>query len=495
MKKVWIVMFLIAGVAYPYVSNSFRYSSTAKLLLDDYDWIATDPGYIPHIEGARFYTNLSNFVNQKENVFDNLDTGYYLLGLKYSNLGLILDNNFSKISDSTGLDDFWGYGEKADTIYIDTLKTSVTYNSKDAWHESTVMDFMLGWGFLLGENKSLGISYTHDYSSTNLVIPDDNYITFREDDSAGTTIRLDSTIATGSKKSTLSRHRAIFSFWKWDEEWDLNLKLGFLYRTDNSYKGEKGSYSISKTAAGIDKISTSDSLQTSPYFGFGIPFDILAIRHLGEENEMWFNIGGVYTNRSPKAEAGKSEVEKDTVFAEAGNTVTVNSYYNTITGTYSDLSGYLFTKGVFQLSDRLTLGMGLRVGVLNSTDSSYTKATGSFLSQSPIDTVSSDTSYSHWAKTTTGQFTLSLPVAVEFHLIEPLAFRLGATYIHTISDTTVEEGVAPTYSKEERRETLNNTLYTYGLGYKITDNLQIDLMGFSNLLNISNWKLSLTLKF
>lgn len=493
MKRVWIIVALLGMISmvHPYVSSSFRYSSTAGLYLDDYDWIATDPGYIPYIEGNRLYTNLSNFINQKENVFGNLGVGYYLLGLKYSHLGLILDDNFSKISDSTGLDNFLGHGEKSDTTYPDTNKTSITYESRDAWHESKVADFMLGWGFLLGENKSLGISYTYDYSLLNSVKPKDNSLTFEREDSATTITKLDSTIITGSEKTALSHHRALFSFWNRGEEWDMNLKLGLAYTMDNSYKREKHSF----RKKGTEEVSASDTLETSPYSGFRIPLDILAIHHLGEESELWFNIGVAYTTKTPTTEAGKSEMEEDTVFGEEGDSITVDSYKDAITGRFSSFSGHLFTKGTFPLSDRLSLGMGLRFGGLTSTDSSHIRTTASSLSQTPTGSTRSDTTYSSWTKTKTTQFTLALPVAVEFYLTEPLILRLGATYIHTLSDTAVEERSSSSYSKGERRETKDNTLYSFGLGYKVTDNLQIDLMGFSHLLDLTQWKLSLTLKF
>ncbi|MDO9067369.1 MAG: hypothetical protein Q7W05_02800, partial [Deltaproteobacteria bacterium] len=37
--------------------------------------------------------------------------------------------------------------------------------------------------------------------------------------------------------------------------------------------------------------------------------------------------------------------------------------------------------------------------------------------------------------------------------------------------------------------------YSYGAGWKISDNLQIDLMGFSQLTDMTDWKLSAVFKF
>ncbi|MCK4584415.1 hypothetical protein KAU13_03275, partial [candidate division WOR-3 bacterium] len=50
-------------------------------------------------------------------------------------------------------------------------------------------------------------------------------------------------------------------------------------------------------------------------------------------------------------------------------------------------------------------------------------------------------------------------------------------------------------SSEDITVSSSNTTYTYGLGYTVSENLQIDLMGFSDLTDLSNWRVSATLKF
>ncbi len=39
------------------------------------------------------------------------------------------------------------------------------------------------------------------------------------------------------------------------------------------------------------------------------------------------------------------------------------------------------------------------------------------------------------------------------------------------------------------------TNYTYGAGWKVTENLQLDFMGFAQLTDLTNWKLSAVFKF
>jgi hypothetical protein len=116
--------------------------------------------------------------------------------------------------------------------------------------------------------------------------------------------------------------------------------------------------------------------------------------------------------------------------------------------------------------------------------------------------------------------TFNIPVGFDFRLVPSLSLRLGA--IHSISwtdvtttgllsafeptftrteygDSTFSETVEPTSEIQATSETIsrceNNTYFTYGVGFNPIKNLQIDIMGFRNLTNLSNWKLSVTFKF
>ena len=45
------------------------------------------------------------------------------------------------------------------------------------------------------------------------------------------------------------------------------------------------------------------------------------------------------------------------------------------------------------------------------------------------------------------------------------------------------------------KSTSSMTNYYYGMGWMVNDNLQIDLMGFSDLTDLANWRLSATFLF
>ena len=59
----------------------------------------------------------------------------------------------------------------------------------------------------------------------------------------------------------------------------------------------------------------------------------------------------------------------------------------------------------------------------------------------------------------------------------------------------IDQAYDDDYSKEVEKVTLSSTDYYYGLGWKVTDNLQLDLMGFSDLTDMTNWRLSATFYF
>ncbi|MDI6783480.1 MAG: hypothetical protein QME64_05215 [bacterium] len=81
--------------------------------------------------------------------------------------------------------------------------------------------------------------------------------------------------------------------------------------------------------------------------------------------------------------------------------------------------------------------------------------------------------------------TLILPVGLEYTMTDWLAFRAGAS--HKIANT--ENDVANT------ENTGSQTTYYYGAGLNITENLTVDVLGWKNLTELDNWRLSATVKF
>jgi hypothetical protein len=233
------------------------------------------------------------------------------------------------------------------------------------------------------------------------------------------------------------------------------------------------------------------------------------------------------------SEARNLEIHTGTDRVTVGSDVQQDSYRDSTsaprTGDDSRLTGSFFGYGVRKLSDDATFAMGLRL-----TTSSY-EATGETKSQTRDvyrvddgDGVQTDGDY---IETTTGSQTLvnkttsslreiSIPVGLEFRLRKPVMLRLGAVHYESFMEATVtdhqkafsaevtrteygdgsvEEDLSSGGSQipgttETRKTRTSDTWYSYGLGIQATENLQIDVMGFSDVTDLSQWKLSAVVK-
>jgi hypothetical protein len=187
------------------------------------------------------------------------------------------------------------------------------------------------------------------------------------------------------------------------------------------------------------------------------------------------------------------------------------------------------TKQLFTVTSRFKLGLGLGFATDAWQDSlEDSTATRSYYAFDNGDSIPGHEDYQQtttfaeeWMTRTTGSDkVLSAPVGIEFKLLEPLALRLGASPTVTWRDVTVIEALtasSPTYthtvygdgtfsdhigdaqqnpgSSQTSRTVDYSTQFSYGIGYKPIDNLQVDLMGFARLTDLSNWRLSVTFRF
>jgi len=191
----------------------------------------------------------------------------------------------------------------------------------------------------------------------------------------------------------------------------------------------------------------------------------------------------------------------------------------------------LGTKQLFKISDRLRFGIGFFFGSYNYTDSSAIKDTTVEVevyddndgnTNDPDDYVSTTWSSETWMTRVTGSgTTLTFPVGVEFNVTQPFVFRLGAVHeVNKYDYTTVENliqfeperthnvygdgsedwtiddpGQEPVGTEENYKVNEPSTDYYYGAGWQVTDNLQIDFMGFYDLTDMTDWSISATLEF
>jgi len=102
-----------------------------------------------------------------------------------------------------------------------------------------------------------------------------------------------------------------------------------------------------------------------------------------------------------------------------------------------------------------------------------------------------------------------LPLGMEYKPKKWLSLRMGASHRVTTTESenvTSTTSYAATYPAKtvttvvtavdpKSTTIVRDTDYSFGAGFDVTDNLHIDLLNFTNLTDMSFWKLSATLKF
>ena len=544
-----MTLLVIVGLGLAYLPSSFRNLSTAYLFEDDYDLIF-DPARIPLIEGSRLYTNLSNLVTADEETFGQSTANFYMLGGS-TKIGkfypAVLYDHFAwKDPLWTGLrgqnnDSLYGEGEVTNIIWRD-LDSNGTYDYKSvdsrwaqSWQDTSDMDFLIGFGKNMGEDKRIGLSYAFTSYQIKHINPDSNHVYDQNDSNliSGlyTFSRYDS--AEGLSKTKGVYHNIHLSGWMDKEKWSAGIGVRFIphsYTTERNYFDTLyENRSPSDTAIVDYYMKKVDAVSMRPYSGFIVPVTLKLFYNWNEKTQsrIYLTYGMGMTDLSDDA-GGHEYIYKDTLY-RPGQMIVNDTVQHFYTGERNDNWISLMTQHFFNVSERFDLAFGL--GFSNSTpvdeliDSAVTYRTTTFNHGDTLpdhdDYTAVTTGSEQWKTRTTGVVrTFTLPVGLEFKIFNPLVLRLGAEHTVTFSDSTttddllrfVPQKIKTTYgdgvieermgtnqtrrpSTETEKETTHETEYCYGLGWAATDNLQIDLMGFARLTDLTNWKLSVTFKF
>ena len=545
-----MVLFVaLCGLAVAYVPSSFRSQSTAGLWTDNYD-LLFEPARIPLIGGSHVYTALSNLVSGQEEQFGTNTDNFYLLGGSTSLLapfypGLLFDRYARRDPLSTGLvngagDSLFGDGRVVYTQLQD-LDSNGTYDYKreditsaQAWNDGETTDAYIGVGFKTGSLR-LGAALAHGEYSSQSIDPSRNFTYDRRDSSlvdAMLTYRETDTF-TGSDRSRLTQNNIIVNGW-----YDFStLRLGLLgsftpvaYNDRHDYRGWS---SIDRSPANpaIVDFSREQMLDTAdiPYGGNRMGALASAFYVPKPEIESRFYVSVYNQSLAIGADAGGLEADQIDSICHPGTANGSDTTLHRYRGLKTLKGVSVRTKQLFTVTPRFRLGLGLgfatdawKDSLEDSTAQRNHYAFDNGDSVSGHEDFQSTTTFAEeWLTRTTGtDRVLTAPVGVEFKVVEPLALRLGASPIMTWRDETkVEELTAssPQYThtvygdstfsdqlgdaqqnpgqSETRTSVDYSTEFTYGIGYSPIENLQIDLMGFSRLTDMRNWRLSVTFKF
>jgi hypothetical protein len=545
-----IVLFVaLCGLAAAYVPSSFRSQSTAGLWSDDYD-LLFEPARIPLIEGSRVYTALSNLVSGEEEQFGTSTDNVYLVGGSTSLLapfypGLLFDRTESRDPLSTGLvngrgDSLFGSGRLVYTELLDRdLNGTYDYKREDvttaeAWDEDVATDGYVGVGFKTGSLR-LGAAFAHNDYSTQSIDPSRNFTYDRRDSSlvAGMLTYRETDTFTGFDRSRLTENNVIVNGWYDFSALRLGLLGSFAPLANDERHDYRGWSNIDRSPANpsIVDFSREQMLDTSdiPYAGNRMGGMASVFYVPKPEIESRFYVRAYTQSLAIAADGGGVEASQIDSVCHPGRANGSDTTLHKYRGQEKRQGISVSTKQLFTVTPRFRLGLGLGFATDAWQDSlKDSTAQRSYYAFDNGDSISghedfhSTTTFSEeWLTRTTGtDRVLTAPVGIEFKVVEPLALRLGASPTMTWRDeTTVEQLTAssPWYAhtvygdstfsdqigdaqqnpgQSETRTSVNyTTVFTYGIGYSPIDNLQIDLMGFSRLTELRDWRLSVTFKF
>jgi len=545
--KYCLVFVIALSLSFGLVSESFRYQSTAGLFEDDYD-LLFDPARIPEIEGSRLWTSLANLVTGNENLFSNTGVPYILVG-GTKNLGnfypgMVYDRSCRKDTLYTGLDDPYGnpmFGD-GEVSYIDWIdedgngifdRRIIETIKASAYELSQVNDFYIGLGTKRNSLR-LGLAFMHNKGQWTYTNPDMNFThCYTEENLNPTELTFEESVkSSGDEIWNMSQNEIILSGWLDKENMSIGLatKIGLLGLKDEAViLGDYNKYTNpSDTATDYTRGSILDSLM-QPQSGTKISTELKLFRNYNENAQGRFYLDFFTESSGYKDDAvGYCYMTYEEIYNDfTYDTTTTITYYN---GDKNSKGITLGTRQLFNISERLKFGFGLFIATSSYFDSTTAKDTTVSVEvydnndgiSGPEDYVETTWSSKTWMTKKTGRINeFAIPVGLEFHLTEPLVFRLGARHTTSYDDyTTVTNLIQyepertktvdgtgavtetmedppnmPVGSEETNTITTPMTNYFYGIGWQVNDNLQIDLMGFDKITDLGNWRVSATLKF
>jgi hypothetical protein len=531
---------LMLSMCFGLVTESFRYQSTARLWEDDYD-LLFDPARIPQIEGARLWTGLSNFVTGNEELFSNGSAPFFYIGgtKMFGSLypAGVYDRRSSKIAMETGLDTLMGEGvvEEIDWVYDDDGNpVASTYEkwTAEAYNAYTNSDFYVAVGTQMNDLR-VGLGYLKRDNKTTLTTPsNNNTYEYIDEDIDDDEIQYEEMASSeGDDIYTMNEGTIIFSGWMDKENYSVGLQAEYamldssreaiIFGYDNAYD-----YFPETT----DESNFEDSLNL-PMTGSRISGELKCFYDWNEYAQGRFYVS-YFTQSMDYGDDAMNMEYADSYSINAPGEQWWNSdwtytYYN---GGESRSGFRVGTKQLFEINDRFRFGLGLFfASTSHSVDSMTMQDTMYSVETYDDNDTLVDNGYTEerwwsqtWQMDVDGSVTTwMIPVGVEFNISDPIVFRMGAEHTLSYRDFTTTRNLVDyqlpmvhiendagldttyiednTYTQEDvtvmDKSTSSMTNYYYGIGWHVNDNLQIDLMGFSDLTDLANWRLSATFLF
>jgi hypothetical protein len=550
LKKLALLL-TIFSMSFALSPESFRLQSTSGIWEDDYDLIF-DPGRLPLIDGQRVYTNLSNYVTSNEAMFGLNSSNFILLGAS-GHLGsrsapaAVFDAHNFRTDQFTGLfsadngDSIFGSGRANDVTWLD-LDSNGVYDYKrvreterNAWRSGSGDNLFVAGAWKTGSGR-FGVAVAWNDSSTRQVLPELDFIDHDYDSTlitGGFTYLLDDTSHFYSQAGAGSGSVVLSSWSNLKGGAMLGFTLSPAFLSDNAAFSRtltsNANFAVDESAVSDFARQSVDSSSRLPYQGFQVPLNVTFVKPVSDKRQRWLYAQGFYRSENLTSDAGSHDITSFEQTLNPGDSAGFDSVVHNLRGQRSSFGGSVRLKELYEIGERLNLGWSVQLGARCYADSvaddMNEKGSARFddgdSTQSHADYTQTITGAEHWMTRLNGrEATLVVPVGLEFKVVPSLALRLGAQ--HTVSwdehvsteqllswaprkvrtdfgDGTFIEQVDSLSRRAASSETRNSftqtTVFSYGAGFRPLDNLQIDLMGFANLVNLTAWRLSATLRF
>ena len=545
--KYALILSIMLSLSFGLVTESFRYQSTAGLFEDDYD-LLFDPARIPGIGGVRLWTSLANFVTGDETLFSDGSQPHIIIGgvTQLGSLypGGMYDRRADKTALNTGLSDPYGnpiYGDGELTIINwnnpDTLGNftdrTVETMTRSAYETIGRSDWYLALATRLNSMR-LGFGFMHrDYSSA-FTDPNNNFTyEYFVQDLEADTLEYQETASFGGDDITKSSENAfIFSAWLDREKvsYGFNLDFELLSTTSEALiVGDSAEYDFPmQPDTSYTEVALFDSLM-QPQSGNRITVGLKSFYNYSEnaQGRFYLDLFTQSLNYGDDAMDYFFKAREQSYSTFTYDTTNAVTYYD---GGRNSKGLRVGTRHLFNVSQRLKFGIGFFFNISSYSDSTAAIDTTVDITvydngdtiQGPEDYTRTITQSETWMTQVDGSMnSFAIPVGLEFLIAKPLVFRLGAQHTLSYNDYTTttemidyqpqrtltvygdgtqtevieDPGPRPERSVQQETEKVPETSYYYGIGWNAGKNLQIDLMGFNDITDLSNWRLSATLKF
>lgn len=533
LKKTLIVFtVLVLALCVSAQFSSFRYQSTAGILYGDIEHIIV-PGEMAYVGGFNLYTNLSNFAGGGEDLLDTWSSSNYLVGGKFNYDVFhvaVLHRSSGNMYDWT-LNDIDNYYEDlvGNTEYDFHYTDSMYDNDKDVYSSE---DTYAAVSYGDAETMRIGFAYWRDqYQFANFW----NYNNFYNEYDVEFGDNLYNYYNGYDFEDHYSdvEQRFLLSFYQPINEMDFGFTVFYEAGTEDDRYMELDSmnYDNAPNAAYDSYYQEVTSISENVIENTMLFGGMLVLRRDCEDYLGEFSAGYAYTmapqtetfyedeifwsfETEPTAINNWTDENNDTMMTVDANTYLVynNQSINANMRYVRKLEKVLFGVGAgfsaninafegnFEVYEHNVNEYDDGDGVADAGDFVY-EETGTYT----VNYENNGMSHS-----------IYLPVGVEWKANNSLCFRLGSrtsimwyhdyeserysayepmTAINTQGDGTITEWIIDDPSSrydwdDEYHSFHKNTNYYYGAGWNVTDKFSVDFMGFSNLTDLSGWRVS-----